>query len=114
MKIVIKSRGGGKSAYLIKRSIETQIPIVVTRRSSIDDLIKSSEMVKKLMNIDLPFPTPIFYEDLIRNNRGRARNVLVDNLPTMIEQILGSRVSEVTCSSEEVLFDFSNKRPFDE
>lgn len=109
----IKSRGGGKSAYLIKRSIETQIPIVVTRRSSVNDLIRSSEMVKELMNTDLPFPTPIFYEDLIRNNRCRVRNVLVDNLPTMIEQILGSRVSEVTCSSEDVDFDFSNKRPFD-
>lgn len=102
MKSFIGERGSGKTTALIKESHETGKYILVSNR------IQAAHIFKAASKLGFKIPYPITLLELM--SRGiykhiRREGVLVDEAPTILEQVLDAKIHMFTATQEEVSDD---------
>lgn len=93
MKVHIAGRGSGKTTYLIQRSEELEIPIVVGTYLRKDAIKRNAE------KLGIKIPDPILASDLLDKKDDNPKKVLLDDIDIVINILLNSNVLECTCTS---------------
>lgn len=96
MEIIIKKRGWGKTATLIKKSAETGSYIVC---HSQDEAARISGIAKRL-NLKIPFP--ITHDEFLKGSY-HARGIsgfLIDNIELMLHGMTDVPINAITLTEE--------------
>lgn len=95
MKVIRKGRGQGKTYDMIKLASENKGYILCRTFQQAQHIYDLS----KDMGLDIHFP--ITYSDLPLTKGQRIDNILIDNAETLIETMVGKRVSAISITDEE-------------
>ena len=98
MKVLNMARASGKTSLLVKKSAETNHPILCRDYTS-------KEHIKKIASdLKLHIPEPVIADDLGKYkllDQNRGKTYLVDELPYVFEKITGIRVDTATITCED-------------
>lgn len=91
MKVVAMPRGVGKTTALIKRSAETQIPILVSTSSARNHIKQSAE------RLGLEIPTPIVATPQVISHMASARlPAIIDNAEMILNDMFGGKIDTMS------------------
>lgn len=98
MDILNLERGKGKTTYLIQRSHMTRTPILVGME------MQKNYIKNKARDMGISIPEPLSVNDLFGDSsRGKVKptSILVDEMPTVLQTILGITIDTVTMTERD-------------
>ena len=98
MEIVQMDRGQGKTMFLIKKSAESQCPIVCYSE-------KQAQLIKERaeeIGLDIPDPIKLKFPNFKESFKGRKieNGILIDDVDYVLERLFGSKINIVTTSCD--------------
>ena len=93
MNIIAAGRGTGKTTLLIRKSAELMMPILCY------DHTKASSIKYKAERLGLIIPEPIIYNGRGTVNGKNLEGVLIDDLDTFLQRVIGTPIEYATTTS---------------
>lgn len=94
MELLNTPRQCGKTTYLIKKAIQTNYSIIVGTQNQ-KDILKNK--IKQITNKEIKVYTA---SEFIKNNNLYSENILIDELPSVLSNLLNTKVEMATMTSE--------------